>query len=135
MSNVQRLAAMGWGGTNCSAPLKQLADARANVDTVIMISDNESWIDVRRHSASETLQQWQRIRKINPQARLICIDMQPHGTTQAPDRSDILNVGGFSDAMFDVISQFTEGAYDARHWVEIIEKINLCKGSSHYRES
>jgi len=29
-------------------------------------------------------------------------DLQPYTTTQAPDRSDILNVGGFSDAVFNV---------------------------------
>ena len=27
-------------------------------------------------------------------------------TTQAPDRSDILNVGGFSDAVFSVVASF-----------------------------
>ena len=32
--------------------------------------------------------------------KLICIDLQPNTTTQAPERSDILNVGGFSDAVF-----------------------------------
>lgn len=35
-----------------------------------------------------------------PGAKLICIDLQPYTTTQAPDRSDILNVGGFSDVVF-----------------------------------
>ena len=28
------------------------------------------------------------------------IDLQPHTTGQAPDHSDILNVGGLSDAVF-----------------------------------
>jgi 60 kDa SS-A/Ro ribonucleoprotein len=32
-----------------------------------------------------------------------------------------LNVGGFSDAVFDVIEQFTSGQYSAQHWVEAIE--------------
>jgi 60 kDa SS-A/Ro ribonucleoprotein len=38
--------------------------------------------------------------------RLVCIDLQPYGTTQAPDRSDILDVGGFSDAVFTVVASF-----------------------------
>lgn len=47
--------------------------------------------------------------------------MQPGATTQAPDREDILNVGGFSDSVFDVIEQFTTGHYGAQHWVKVIE--------------
>ncbi len=125
MSNAQKLAAIGGGGTSCSAPLKQLADARAKVDTLILVSDNESWIDARRHGATETMRQWERIKQFNPQARLICIDLQPHGTTQAPDRADILNVGGFSDAVFDVLAQFATGTYGAAHWVDAIEKMEI----------
>ncbi len=125
MSNAQKLAAIGGGGTNCSAPLAKLADTKAKVDTLILVSDNESWIDVRRHGASETMRQWERIKQINPQARLVCIDMQPGATTQAPDREDILNVGGFSDAVFNVIQQFTEGTYGAQHWVKAIEAMEL----------
>lgn len=125
MSNASRLAAICGGGTSCSAPLKQLADAKAKVDTLILVSDNESWIDARRHGATETLRQWERIKQFNPQARLICIDLQPHGTTQAPDRADILNVGGFSDAVFDVVAQFASGNFGAGHWVDAIEQMEI----------
>lgn len=125
MSNAQKLAAVGGGGTSCSAPLKQLADAKAKVDTLVLVSDNESWIDARRHGATETLRQWERIKHINPQARLICIDLQPYGTTQAADRKDILNVGGFSDAVFDVLAQFASGRFGAGHWVDAIEQMEL----------
>ncbi|WP_248798300.1 TROVE domain-containing protein [Pseudomonas sp. MWU13-2105] len=125
MSNAQKLAAIGGGGTCCSAPLAQLADERAWVDTLILVSDNESWMDERRYGVTETMRQWERIRQVNPNARLICIDMQPGVTTQAPDRPDILNVGGFSDAVFDVISQFTEGSYGARHWVKVIDAMSI----------
>jgi hypothetical protein len=44
-----------------------------------------------------TLQEWNAFKVRNPQARLVCIDIQPYATTQALERSDILNVGGFSD--------------------------------------
>lgn len=123
ISNAEKLAAAFGGGTNCSAPLKKLADSKARVDTLILVSDNESWIDTRRRGASETMLQWERIKRINPQARLVCIDIQPGYATQAADRDDILNVGGFSDAVFDVVEQFTSGRYGAQHWVEAIEKM------------
>jgi 60 kDa SS-A/Ro ribonucleoprotein len=45
------------------------------------------------------------------------IRIQPYGTTQAKERADILNVGGFSDAVFDVIGRFVAGALGADHWV------------------
>ncbi|UCP10381.1 RNA-binding protein [Pseudomonas sp. MM213] len=125
MSNAAKLAAIGGGGTNCSAPLAKLANAKARVDTLILVSDNESWIDARHHGGTETMRQWERIKQINPQARLVCIDMQPGATTQAADREDILNVGGFSDAVFDVIEQFTRGNYGAQHWVKAIEAMEL----------
>ena len=98
---------------------------QAQVDVVILVSDNESWVDGVRRGATETMLQWERIKQRNPDARLVCIDMQPYGTTQAMERDDILNVGGFSDAVFDVVASFAEGRLGAEHWVGEIEKIAL----------
>ncbi len=41
---------------------------------------------------------------VNP--NLVCIDLQPYQTVQACERADILNIGGFSDVVFNVISAF-----------------------------
>jgi 60 kDa SS-A/Ro ribonucleoprotein len=38
--------------------------------------------------------------------KLVCINLQPYTTGQAPDRGDILNIGGFSDAVFKVVASF-----------------------------
>src|SRR5678815_1394401 len=43
MTNAQKLAAVGGGGTNCSAPLTKLNARRAAGDLVIFVSDNQSW--------------------------------------------------------------------------------------------
>lgn len=125
MSNAQKLASIGGGGTNCSAPLAQLVKEKAKVDTLILVSDNESWIDAKRRGATETMLQWQQLKRLNPKAKMVCIDIQPYGTTQAQEQQDILNVGGFGDAVFDVIAQFASGEYGARHWVELIEATEL----------
>ena len=93
----------------------------AKVDVVILVSDNESWVDATRHGATQTMLQWDLLKLRNPQAKLVCIDLQPYGTTQAMEREDILNVGGFGDAVFDVIAQFASGSFGAGHWVEAIE--------------
>lgn len=125
MTNAQKLAAIGGGGTNCSAPLAKLVREKAKVDVVIMVSDNQSWVDARRGGATETMRQWAKLKRRNPQARLVCIDLQPYGNTQAQEREDVLNVGGFGDAVFDVIGQFASGQFGAAHWVEAIEEVEL----------
>jgi 60 kDa SS-A/Ro ribonucleoprotein len=121
--NAAALAAVGGGGTNVSAPLALLNRQRARVDTVVIISDNESWVDPARRGATATMAEWNRLKARNPGAKLVCIDIQPGTTTQAQSRPDILNVGGFSDAVFDVIARFATG--ETRDWVSIINETEV----------
>lgn len=125
LTNAQALACIGGGGTNCSAPLAVLNRERAKVDVVILVSDNESWVDASRRGATQTMREWETLKHRCPQARLVCVDIQPYATTQATDRHDILNVGGFSDAVFSMISLFMAGKTGVEHWVGEIEKIAL----------
>ncbi|MDT9002251.1 RNA-binding protein [Paucibacter sp. APW11] len=125
MTNAQALAKIGGGGTNCSAPLAMLNRERAAVDVVILVSDNESWVDANRRGATQTLREWEVLKQRNPMARLVCIDIQPMSTTQAAERHDILNVGGFSDAVFTMVASFAAGTMDAEHWVGEIDKVSL----------
>lgn len=125
MTNAQALAKIGGGGTNCSAPLALLNKERASVDLVILVSDNESWVDANRRGATQTVREWELLKARNPQARLVCIDIQPGATTQAAERADILNVGGFSDSVFTMVSSFADGKAGADHWVGEIDKISL----------
>lgn len=121
--NAAKLAAVGGGGTNVSAPLALLNRERARVDTVVIVSDNESWVDRSRRGATATMAEWNRLKARNPGARLICIDIQPYGSTQAKDREDIMNVGGFTDAVFDAMARFASG--QARDWVEIVNAVEV----------
>lgn len=124
LTNAGKLAAIGGGGTNCSAPLAQLNAERARADLVIMVSDNESWID-GRPGATATLRQWEEFRVRNPLARLVCINIQPYGHTQAVERPDILNIGGFSDAVFTLVARYLQDELGPEHWVGEIEKVSL----------
>jgi 60 kDa SS-A/Ro ribonucleoprotein len=117
-ANAAKLAAIGGGGTNVSAPLALLNRERAKVDTVVIVSDNESWVDPSRRGATATMNEWTKLKTRNPGAKLICIDIQPYGTTQAKSRKDIMNVGGFTDAVFDAMARFAQG--ETRDWVEIV---------------
>ena len=127
MTNAEKLASIGGGGTNCSAPLAKLNRARAKGDFVIYVSDNESWIDANRQysSGTETMNQWNEFAARNKAAKLVCIDIQPYDHTQAAERSDILNVGGFSDNVFKIVSEFSKATLNAEHWVGEIEKVEV----------
>lgn len=127
-TNAERLASIGGGGTNCSAPLAQLNRDRMAPDLVLLVSDNQSWVDAgnsRWNNGTETLRQWEILKRRNPNARMVCVDIAPYGTTQAQEREDILNVGGFSDSVFDVIATFANGNMSADHWVGQIEGVEI----------
>ncbi len=126
LTNAERLARMAGGGTNCSAPLKWLNDRGRSPDLVVFVSDNQSWVDARAGGqGTAMMSEWEAIKRRNPKAKLVCIDIAPYGTTQAQTRADVLNVGGFSDAVFEQIAAFAEGRTGPEHWVGEIEKIDV----------
>jgi len=130
MTNANKLESLPAGGTNCSAPLRHLNLRKAKGDLLIYVSDNESWIDTPVHgrfggSGTETMKQWNAFQARNADAKLVCIDIQPYAHTQAEERADILNVGGFSDQVFNLIAEFAGGTLDAEHWVGVIEKVEI----------
>jgi 60 kDa SS-A/Ro ribonucleoprotein len=121
MTNAEKLASIGGGGTNCSAPLRLINQCGADADLVLFVSDNESWVDAQAGRGTATMQQWQKLRARCPNAKLVCIDIQPYGTTQATERADILNIGGFSDRVFEIVSMFAQDKLNPDHWVGVIE--------------
>ncbi len=122
---TRQLAAVGGGGTNCSAPLVRLNAARAKADMVVIVSDNESWVDAGSGRGTEFMRQWRVFRSRNPKARLICLDIVPGLTTQAPNEPGVINVGGFSDAVFEVIALASRGELAPEYWVQAIEDVQV----------
>ena len=55
----------------------------------------------------------------------MCLDIQPYATTQVKEREDILNIGGFSDSVFQVIAVFASGQLTGDHWVGQIDQTPL----------
>ena len=127
MTNAAKLAALPRGGTNCSAPLAHLNERGARGDMIVYVSDNESWLDAPRARlrGTATMVEWNRFKARSPDARLVCIDLQPYGTTQAAERDDILNVGGFSDQVFERIAEFADGRLAGEHWLSVIEAVEI----------
>lgn len=131
MTNAEKLMRLPSGGTNCSLPLKHLNDSKSKGDLIIYVSDNESWMDSPFHGrwggggATETMKQWMAFKYRNPNAKMICIDIQPYGTTQAKEQTDIINVGGFSDYVFQLIADVSGGRFSLNHWVNEIQQMRI----------
>jgi 60 kDa SS-A/Ro ribonucleoprotein len=125
MTNAQALAKFGGGGTDCSEALAYVNRKAGKGDLVIYVSDNESFIDVRHYRQTATMEEWKKFKTRNPNAKLVCIDITPNRTTQAHERSDVLNIGGFNDSIFEVIAKFVEFGNDKEIWVSTIEAVAL----------
>lgn len=126
LTNAAKLAALGGGGTNCSAPLAALNAEGVAPDLVIFVSDNQSWADANRGGqATAMMAEWTKLKARNRAAKLVCIDIQPYGTTQGAEREDVLNIGGFSDQVFDQIADFAEGLMGPDHWVGEIRAVKM----------
>ena len=127
MTNAEKLANIGGGGTTCSAPLAMLNREKADVDLVVIVSDNESWADDSQQWGATTslMKEWNILKQRCPEAKLVCLDIQPYTTAQARNRQDILNIGGFSDQVFSLIGSFAERGMGTDFWVDEIEKTLL----------
>lgn len=138
-SIAEKISEIHGGGTNISAPLAALNATGDKFDLIVYASDNESWIDsanVHRrgrmyaysgYGATSTMVEWEKLRSKNKQAKMVCIDLCPNTHTQAIERDDILNIGGFSNTVFDLIADFYNENLSAEHWVGEINKISLDK--------
>lgn len=130
LSLSERLAKFGGGGTNCSIPLKT-ANTKFKDRALagcVLVSDNQSWVGTGRNGSTAVMTEWQKFLQNQKQfgisePKLVCIDIQPYGSTQAPERDDILNIGGFSDAVFHVVSSYLSG--DSARFVSEVESIEL----------
>jgi 60 kDa SS-A/Ro ribonucleoprotein len=129
MTNAQELARYGGGGTALGATMNWLNDNRRKADLIIVVSDNESWAD--RHygfyhqNHGTTLHAgFNKLRSRCPNAKMVCLDIQPYGTTQAQDKpGTVLNIAGFSDRIFEVISNFAGGNKES--WVSKIKETKI----------
>lgn len=129
ITNTQKLAKAG-GGTNVSAPLRKMNEQNVKADVVVYVSDYESWIDSGSgysysYYGTGLAEEWKKFKARNPKAKLVCCDLTPRNNSQIKTQTDVLQVGGFSDSVFDVVSSFAEHGFESDHWVSTIEAVNL----------
>lgn len=132
MTNAATLARLPSGGTDCAAPLRYLNQSGVRAKTVILVSDNESWVDrvypggyYGTPKATATKEEWNKYARRVPGSKLVCIDLAPNSSVQAKDSPNTMNIGGFSDAVFDVVARFVSGEAPADRWVDIIKQVEL----------
>jgi 60 kDa SS-A/Ro ribonucleoprotein len=136
LSLSARLAKYGGGGTDCSIPLREANTTfrKRQFFGCVLVSDNQSWVNDGQafacgaRGSTGMMTEWQTFvanqNRLGVKApKLICIDIQPYGTSQAPERDDILNVGGFSDAVFYVVASYL--CDDAARFVAEVEAVQL----------
>lgn len=124
MTNAQKCA-KGGGGTNVGQALEYVANNYKDTELVIIISDNESWMDTSYSRSTESQNQWGRILKNNSKAKLVCLDIVPNKTTQVKESKNVLNVGGFNDSVFNIINLFVNNEIAGEHFVGEIEKLQI----------
>ena len=107
-TNAKKLAGVRSGGTNCASAMVYINQCGFRPDLVIYVSDNESWHNSGRYYGRGTglMNEFNNLVKVNHQAKLVCIDIQPNTTSQANTQANVLNCGGFNDTVFDVINNW-----------------------------
>lgn len=124
--NAKIISRFGGGGTSCQLPLKAMNASNEQAELIIYLSDNESWIsdnsDYRCQRTTATAAEWNKFKQRNPRAKMVCIDITPNTTTQAMSDKRVLNIGGFSDAIWDTIANFTVENGDKDYWTREIEQ-------------
>lgn len=122
---ARTLATFGGGGTRCALPVHEAVVSPTPVDAVVIVSDNESWIGDGASRSTETMTAWRALQQRSPNAKLVCIDLTPNKSRQVVDERNVLSVGGFSDAVFDVIAAFLSSN---KTWTEnIAASVDLSK--------
>jgi len=125
------------GGTDCGVAMHYILNNYKHNKTdrvaIIYISDNMSWVDYRRgvpnyygyRNAPNSTGVANGFTKLSQKVRnskLVLIDIQPGTSTQAQTDKNVLNVGGFSDAVFDVVQKFINTNTD---WASTIDAVQL----------
>lgn len=133
MTNAQKLAKLGGGGTNMASAVEYLNKTKKMGNLIVVVSDCETWVDDSRYgrgigyrgAGTTFAQAFAEYKSRNPKAKLVTINLQAGQTTQVQSTPDVLNIGSFSDSIWEIIKNFVEGVPSADYWVDVIGKVQL----------
>ncbi len=127
IATIRKLLVNCGSGTDVSSPVRLANKNKLNADLVIILSDYESWSHAgQTHRQTALADEWREFKRSNPNAKLVCCDLQAQPVAQAPTNKDVLNVGGFSDSFFKVVEDFvSDKTTEQKNLVDVISEINL----------
>jgi 60 kDa SS-A/Ro ribonucleoprotein len=105
MTNADRLAKIGGGGTAVSAPVSTLLDRKFKVETFIGITDNIEWA-TDQSGRQGFLPTWNEYKdKVAPDAQAFLITIAPYRHAVAPQAApDIHYIYGWNDSVLQYIA-------------------------------
>jgi 60 kDa SS-A/Ro ribonucleoprotein len=127
MTNTAKIKNLPMGGTDAAAALRYVNERNMKVDNLIMISDSESWYRGGSYygRGTDLAQEWKKVKDRCPNARMVCIDITPGTTCQVLDSKSMLNIGGFNDRVFDIVSAFFSHELGDAKIVDVVKSIKL----------
>lgn len=126
MTNAMKMAALAGGSTECGVAMSLIKDKYPDADLVVFVSDNESWRQYGHQSrfqssGTDLSTQWASYRRKNASAKMVLLDVTPTMDSQNYTQDRVLNIAGFSDAVFTALDGFL--MHDARgegYWEGVI---------------
>lgn len=103
---VRKVSALPFGATDCALPMTQALARGLEVDTFVVITDNETWHgDIHPHQA---LRQYREQTGIP--AKLVVLATTPTRFTIAdPSDAGMLDIAGFSSDVPQLVTEFSRG--------------------------
>jgi 60 kDa SS-A/Ro ribonucleoprotein len=112
------------GGTDMSSSIQHIIKGNVDVDNVILITDNESWMDIngwgRSTRTTELIKKYRS--QVNSKTKFFLIRIDPYPTTQVPPHvPGVYHISGWSDQVLKMISSTISGVGKQIEAVKAIE--------------
>ena len=115
---TEKILALGYGGgTNMSAAFEFIVNANNKPNSVLTFSDMQSWMD-----CGETEPKVLQLQK-HHKTKFVYVNLQPYCDTQMYDKHGVLNIAGWNENVFDIITDFVNEK--VTDFVQVVNEIEL----------
>lgn len=114
-------------GTDCSTPVSLALRDGIGADVVIIMSDQESWVNNKFGAHTPLSRAWNAYKQTFPNAKLVLCDLEGNTTSQAPGTKDVLCLAGFTDSFFTLVEDFAKTGQSSKtvNLVKEIESVEI----------